>query len=72
MVPGFLELIGSDRPSGRYRGRRARPDGGGGMSALTVPSLEHAAPARLPELHPLSFSLPARARGAVARPSTAA
>ena len=28
------------------------------MSALTVPSLEHAAPARLPELHPLSFSLP--------------
>src|SRR6204780_4416898 len=28
------------------------------MSALTVPSLDHAAPARLPELHPLSFSLP--------------
>ena len=29
------------------------------MSALTVPSLDHAAPARLPELHPLSFALPA-------------
>ncbi len=28
------------------------------MSALTVPSLEHPTPARLPELHPLSFSLP--------------
>src|SRR5580700_334249 len=28
------------------------------MSALTVPSLEHATPDRLPELHPLSFSLP--------------
>ena len=29
------------------------------MSALPMPSLEHAAPARLPELRPLSFSLPA-------------
>jgi S-adenosylmethionine:tRNA ribosyltransferase-isomerase len=29
------------------------------MSALTVPSLEHPAPPRLPELHPLSFTLPA-------------
>ena len=29
------------------------------MNALTVPSLEHAAPPRLPELHPLSFTLPA-------------
>ena len=28
------------------------------MSALTMPSLDHEAPARLPELHPLSFSLP--------------
>src|SRR5271170_1666971 len=28
------------------------------MSALTLPSLEHKAPARLPELHPLSFALP--------------
>ena len=28
------------------------------MSALTAPVLEHPAPARLPELHPLSFSLP--------------
>ena len=28
------------------------------MSALTVPTLEHAATDRLPELHPLSFSLP--------------
>src|ERR1700677_1627308 len=28
------------------------------MSALTLPSLEHPAPARLPELHPLSFPLP--------------
>ena len=28
------------------------------MSALTVPSLEQAVPPRLPELHPLSFSLP--------------
>ena len=28
------------------------------MSALTVPILEHPATARLPELHPLSFSLP--------------
>jgi S-adenosylmethionine:tRNA ribosyltransferase-isomerase len=29
------------------------------VSALTLPSLEHEAPARLPKLHPLSFSLPA-------------
>jgi S-adenosylmethionine:tRNA ribosyltransferase-isomerase len=28
------------------------------MSALTAPGLEHPLPARLPELHPLSFSLP--------------
>src|ERR1700734_1005105 len=28
------------------------------MSALTVPGLEQVVPARLPELHPLSFSLP--------------
>jgi S-adenosylmethionine:tRNA ribosyltransferase-isomerase len=28
------------------------------MSSLTAPGLEHPAPARLPELHPLSFTLP--------------
>ena len=38
--------------------RRAPLDGSGGVSALTVPSLDVPAPARLPELHPLSFSLP--------------
>ena len=53
VVPAFLDLIESDRPSGRYRAselarrgqRHDRPDG---------PS----APPRLPELHPLSFELP--------------
>ena len=29
------------------------------MSAVTAPGLEHPSPRRLPELHPLSFSLPA-------------
>src|ERR1700733_7717113 len=29
------------------------------MSALTMPRLDHPMPARLPELHPLSFALPA-------------
>lgn len=32
------------------------------MSALLAPSLEQAVPARLPELHPLSFSLPPSSR----------
>jgi S-adenosylmethionine:tRNA ribosyltransferase-isomerase len=29
------------------------------MSGATMPSLEHPSPRRLPDLHPLSFSLPA-------------
>ena len=41
------------------------------MSALAAPSLERQAPARLPELHPLSFSLPPELE-APAPPSTAA
>ena len=38
--------------------RRTRLDGSGGMSAVTAPPLDHGAANRLPELHPLSFSLP--------------
>src|SRR6202012_262457 len=38
--------------------RGAPLDGSGRVSALTMSNLEHEGPARLPELHPLSFSLP--------------
>ena len=56
VVPAFLELIDSDRPSGRYRAAELVDDRGAGMTALTA----DAPAARLPELHPLSFTLPAQ------------
>ncbi len=70
VVPAFLDLIGSDRPERPLPGRRARLERSSGMTALTAPvpaptstptSTSMAGGSgvrRLPELHPLSFSLP--------------
>ena len=37
VVPAFLELIDSDRPSGRYRAAELVIERSGGMSAVTSP-----------------------------------
>ena len=58
VVPAFLELISSDRPSGRYRAAELAAAGAIGMTVLAAPSLDPDAGARLPALHPLSFALP--------------
>ena len=52
VVPALLELIGSDRPSGRYRASELVASGTADMSVVAPSGT------RLPVLRPLAFELP--------------